>query len=62
MYILLAGGILMKKPLIFQSDFGRVDGAVSAMYGVAYGVDTELLISLQNCKLHSKNALRVNIG
>lgn len=35
----------MKKPLIFQSDFGRVDGAVSAMYGVAYGVDTELLIS-----------------
>ena len=35
----------MKKPLVFQSDFGRVDGAVSAMYGVAYGVDTELLIS-----------------
>ena len=35
----------MKKPRVFQSDFGRVDGAVSAMYGVAYGVDTELLIS-----------------
>ena len=35
----------MKKPLVFQSDFGTVDGAVSAMYGVAYGVDPELLIS-----------------
>jgi S-adenosylmethionine hydrolase len=35
----------MKKPLVFQSDFGRVDGAVSAMYGVAYGVDASLLIS-----------------
>lgn len=35
----------MKKPLVFQSDFGAVDGAVSAMYGVAYGVDQELLIS-----------------
>ena len=29
----------MKHPLVFQSDFGYVDGAVSAMYGVAYGVD-----------------------
>lgn len=35
----------MKKPLVFQSDFGYVDGAVSAMYGVAYGVDSTLLIS-----------------
>lgn len=35
----------MKKPLVFQSDFGYVDGAVSAMYGVAYGVDPQLLIS-----------------
>ena len=35
----------MKKPLVFQSDFGHVDGAVSAMYGVAYGVDPGLLIS-----------------
>lgn len=35
----------MKKPLVFQSDFGTVDGAVSAMYGVAYGVDPSLLIS-----------------
>ena len=23
------------KPLVFQTDFGLVDGAVSAMYGVA---------------------------
>ena len=35
----------MRKPLVFQSDFGTVDGAVSAMYGVAYGVDPQLLIS-----------------
>lgn len=35
----------MKKPLIMQSDFGTADGAVSAMYGVAYGVDPELQIS-----------------
>ena len=31
----------MKSPLVFQSDFGYADGAVSAMYGVAYGVDPE---------------------
>lgn len=35
----------MKKPLILQSDFGTADGAVSAMYGVAYGVEQELRIS-----------------
>lgn len=35
----------MSSPLVFQSDFGYVDGAVSAMYGVAYGVDPTLLIS-----------------
>ena len=35
----------MSNPLVFQSDFGSVDGAVSAMYGVAYGVDPTLLIS-----------------
>jgi len=35
----------MSAPLVFQSDFGYVDGAVSAMYGVAYGVDPKLLIS-----------------
>lgn len=35
----------MRRPLILQSDFGTADGAVSAMYGVAYGVDEDLLIS-----------------
>lgn len=29
----------MKKLLVFQSDFGLVDGAVAAMYGVAFDVD-----------------------
>ena len=32
------------KPLVFQTDFGLVDGAVSAMYGVAYSVMPELKI------------------
>lgn len=36
---------MKKRPLILQSDFGTADGAVSAMYGVAYGVDPELQIS-----------------
>lgn len=36
---------MKKKPLILQSDFGTADGAVSAMYGVAYGVDQEIQIS-----------------
>ncbi len=31
-------------PLVLQTDFGLVDGAVSAMYGVAYCVDPELKI------------------
>lgn len=30
------------RPLIFQSDFGIQDGAVSAMYGVAYSVEPQL--------------------
>lgn len=30
------------NPLVFQTDFGLMDGAVSAMYGVAYCVDPEL--------------------
>lgn len=34
----------MKKFLVMQSDFGLVDGAVSAMYGVALGVDSTLRI------------------
>lgn len=32
------------KPLILQSDFGLQDGAVSAMYGVAYTVCPELRV------------------
>ncbi|MDD3428936.1 MAG: S-adenosyl-l-methionine hydroxide adenosyltransferase family protein [Oscillospiraceae bacterium] len=32
------------NPLIIQSDFGTADGAVSAMYGVAYSVSGELKI------------------
>ncbi len=35
----------MMKHLVLQTDFGISDGAVSAMYGVAYSVDTELTIS-----------------
>ena len=31
-------------PLVFQTDFGLVDGAVSAMYGVAYTVNSALRI------------------
>ena len=34
----------MMYPLVFQTDFGLVDGAVSAMYGVAYTVNPELRI------------------
>ena len=33
------------KPLVFMSDFGQADGAVSAMYGVAYSVNEALKIS-----------------
>lgn len=32
----------MEKMLVFQSDFGLVDGAVAAMYGVALEVDGDL--------------------
>lgn len=35
----------MNKPLIIQTDFGTVDGAVCAMYGVAYGVCPDLTIT-----------------
>ncbi|TGA97497.1 DNA-directed RNA polymerase subunit delta [Sporolactobacillus shoreae] len=34
----------MKKNLVFQTDFGLVDGAVCAMYGVANTVDPDLKI------------------
>ena len=36
---------MSKKLLVFQSDFGLSDGAVSAMYGVSFGVDPTLTIS-----------------
>lgn len=32
------------NPLIIQTDFGRYDGAVNAMFGVAYSVDPSLRI------------------
>ncbi len=35
----------MNRFLVFQSDFGLVDGAVSAMEGVAYAVDGDLKIA-----------------
>jgi len=35
----------MKKPLIIQTDFGTADGAVSTMYGVAYSVSPDLVIT-----------------
>lgn len=34
----------MSNPLILQTDFGLADGAVSAMYGVAFSVDENLKI------------------
>ncbi|MDF2542954.1 MAG: hypothetical protein K0S47_2672 [Herbinix sp.] len=34
----------MPSAIVFQSDFGLVDGAVSAMHGVAYSQDTEMKI------------------
>ncbi len=34
----------MGKPLVIQSDFGTCDGAVSAMYGVAYSVDENIKV------------------
>lgn len=34
----------MKKLLVFQSDFGLADGAVSAMFGVSHDVDLDLKI------------------
>ena len=34
----------MNSALVFQTDFGLKDGAVSAMYGVAFSVNPELRI------------------
>ena len=36
---------MMKKALVLQTDFGLGDGAVSAMYGVAYSVDESLMMA-----------------
>ena len=35
----------VRKPLVLMTDFGQADGAVSAMRGVAFGVDPQLNIS-----------------
>ena len=35
----------MKKALVLQTDFGLGDGAVSAMYGVAYSVSEDLMVA-----------------
>lgn len=43
--IFIRGGIgRMNKQLVLQTDFGRADGAVSAMYGVALSVNPSLKI------------------
>jgi S-adenosylmethionine hydrolase len=42
---LLAGFAYAKTPLVLMTDFGLKDGAVSAMRGVAYGVDPTLNVS-----------------
>ncbi len=42
---LLAGFAYAKAPLVFMTDFGLKDGAVSAMRGVAFGVDPALNVS-----------------
>ena len=39
---LLSGAALASSALVFQTDFGLKDGAVSAMKGVAFGVDPGL--------------------
>ncbi|GAA4296381.1 S-adenosyl-l-methionine hydroxide adenosyltransferase family protein [Anaerocolumna aminovalerica] len=37
-------GITMERAIVFQSDFGLVDGAVSAMHGVAFSEDQNMKI------------------
>lgn len=41
-FLLCSGSVFAENALVFQSDFGLRDGAVSAMQGVAYGVDSDL--------------------
>ncbi|WP_374338494.1 S-adenosyl-l-methionine hydroxide adenosyltransferase family protein [Leeia sp.] len=43
--LLLAGVASARAPLVLMTDFGLKDGAVSAMRGVAYGVDPQLNVS-----------------
>lgn len=43
--LLLAARAQAGSALVLLSDFGTADGAVSAMHGVAYGVDPHLLVS-----------------
>ncbi|RPI74992.1 MAG: DNA-directed RNA polymerase subunit delta [Desulfobacteraceae bacterium] len=43
--ILLCGIVYAKAPLVLMTDFGLKDGAVSAMRGVAFGVDPGLNVS-----------------
>ena len=43
----------MKNALVFQSDFGIADGAVSAMYGVAYSVDKTLQLFDLTHEIHN---------
>lgn len=35
----------MSKHLVLQTDFGLQDGAVSTMYGVAYQVSDDIVVS-----------------
>ena len=44
------------KPLVIMSDFGLADGAVSAMYGVAYSVSEQLNISSLTHEIPQYNA------
>jgi S-adenosylmethionine hydrolase len=46
----------MMKPLVIMSDFGLADGAVSAMYGVAYSVCEQLNISSLTHEIPQYNA------
>lgn len=43
--LLIGGAVSAKAPLVLMTDFGLKDGAVSAMRGVAFGVDPTLNVS-----------------
>lgn len=43
-YVPIENGTGERSALVYMSDFGLKDGAVSAMHGVAYGVDSNLSI------------------